>query len=294
MGKDFYWNIFKSLERELVTLSEIVCIDNNQLSVYSIKIAELILRTVAEIESISKKLYCECENVTDPDVTRKLKFDYDCLSHISTMWRLEDKVVNVVCPSIFADSIFVLNPLKKSFGKGGYCWNDAYQGLKHNREAEFKKASIRNFIFALGALYMLNLYLRDDKITIGHNPFDKSLDASFGSEIFSVKVDRNVRFDLSYNPIHDEKSVDCVGIVNATRKSLAVVAAALKITNEQIRLQLARSLNRRIENNLPVNEEIVLKIFDELRLPVAKQSYGLIHDATQQLEYEVCINKFKY
>lgn len=54
---NYYWAVYKNLERELSDLSNLIHIDDKQLNVYSIKIAELLLRTVVEIESISKTLY---------------------------------------------------------------------------------------------------------------------------------------------------------------------------------------------------------------------------------------------
>ena len=45
MGNNLYWNVYKSLERELLSLAEIIHIDDSQLDVYSIKIEYLIIRT---------------------------------------------------------------------------------------------------------------------------------------------------------------------------------------------------------------------------------------------------------
>lgn len=52
MGNNLYWNVYKSLERELLSLAEIIHIDDSQLDVYSMKIADLLIRTTVEIESI--------------------------------------------------------------------------------------------------------------------------------------------------------------------------------------------------------------------------------------------------
>ena len=52
MTPNFYWNVYKSLEKELIALSEVIHIDDNQLGVYSMKIADLLL----EIENIRKTM----------------------------------------------------------------------------------------------------------------------------------------------------------------------------------------------------------------------------------------------
>jgi hypothetical protein len=52
-----YWPVYKNLEAEFNRLATYIHIDDNQLTTYSSKIADLILRTVVEIESLSKKMY---------------------------------------------------------------------------------------------------------------------------------------------------------------------------------------------------------------------------------------------
>ena len=93
MGNNLYWNVYKSLERELLSLAEIIHIDDSQLDVYSMKIADLLIRTTVEIESISKELYFR-EGGTKPD-DKDLYFDTDCLALLESKWSLSKKVVMV-------------------------------------------------------------------------------------------------------------------------------------------------------------------------------------------------------
>jgi len=51
---NLYWPVYKSLEKEVSNLAEIIHFSDDQLSVYSVKIADLIVRCAIEIESISK------------------------------------------------------------------------------------------------------------------------------------------------------------------------------------------------------------------------------------------------
>ena len=53
---NLYWPIYKKIEKEIVELSNHIHFDDNQLSVYSVKIVELLIRCVVEIEAISKDL----------------------------------------------------------------------------------------------------------------------------------------------------------------------------------------------------------------------------------------------
>ena len=58
----------------------------------------------------------------------------------------------------------VLAPLHKSnrAHDRGSLWNRAYQALKHYRTQSMDKATVRNLLNALGSLYILNLYYRND------------------------------------------------------------------------------------------------------------------------------------
>ena len=55
--KQLYWQVYLGLEREFLSIAEVVFIDDKQQEVYSMKIADLLIRTVVEIESIAKALY---------------------------------------------------------------------------------------------------------------------------------------------------------------------------------------------------------------------------------------------
>lgn len=60
MKTNLFWQVYRNLEREFLTLTEFIHIDDHQLeNVYSMRIADLLLRTVVEIESISKHLYLQ-------------------------------------------------------------------------------------------------------------------------------------------------------------------------------------------------------------------------------------------
>lgn len=54
---NLYWPVYKNIEREIVELSNQVHFDDSQLTVYSVKISELLIRCVVEIEAIAKELY---------------------------------------------------------------------------------------------------------------------------------------------------------------------------------------------------------------------------------------------
>ena len=83
---NLYWSVYKNLEKELIELSNHIHIDDKQLNVYSMKIAELLLRTVVEVESLAKELYL-CNDGSKGD-DKDLYFDTDCLEFLRQKWNL--------------------------------------------------------------------------------------------------------------------------------------------------------------------------------------------------------------
>ena len=54
MAFNHYWPMFKNLEEEVIELTKYVQFTDDQLGVYSIHIADLLVRCAMEIEAISK------------------------------------------------------------------------------------------------------------------------------------------------------------------------------------------------------------------------------------------------
>lgn len=54
---NLYWAIYEGLEEEVLNIADNVLFDDKRLSVYSIKLGNLIVRCSVEIEALSKELY---------------------------------------------------------------------------------------------------------------------------------------------------------------------------------------------------------------------------------------------
>ncbi|WP_255897577.1 hypothetical protein, partial [Rufibacter sediminis] len=185
---NLYWPVYKSIEHEIAELSSKIHFDDEQLSVYSVKISELLIRCAVEIESISKDLYFKNggQKANDKD----LFFDTDCLEFLEHRWLLSKKKVIVSAPDFYFinDENRILTPLKKANKRGssGADWAKAYQAVKHNRSQDLKRGNIKNLLRATAALFLLNLYYRDDVfdlLNIKHDNFSHRF-----SNLFSVKV----------------------------------------------------------------------------------------------------------
>lgn len=192
---NLYWSIYKNLEKEFLELTNFIHFSDDQLKVYSMHIADLIVRCSIEIESISKELYFELGGNRNPldenGNKRDLYFDTDCLDLLENKWYITKKNVIVSAPTVYfsSKSNRVFAPLHKANKRGssGSKWKQAYQAIKHDRKESLKKATIENLMYAMGALYILNLYYKDETISIGKvYKSDNSFDSRVGSGIFSV------------------------------------------------------------------------------------------------------------
>lgn len=200
---ELFWQTYLNLENELLELSKYVYItdekleydDSNQLisqpchtqlETFSPYIADLLVRTCVEIEAISKELYFELGGEKDRGSTN-IFFDGDCLNLLNEKCKSSNKKVLVTCLSfnLINDNHKTIEPLKNAH-KCKAPWERAYQAVKHDRYSSVSKGTVWNYISALGALYLLNIYYKNQKINSKFFEVSK-LDFSFGSKVFSIK-----------------------------------------------------------------------------------------------------------
>lgn len=192
---NLYWSVYKNLEKEFLELANFIHICDDQLDIYSMHIADLIVRCAIEIEAISKELYKSLGGNMSPvdndGNPRDLYFDTDCLNLLEQHWKLSKKKITVSAATVYLTKPenTVILPLHKAYKRGtsGSKWKQAYQAVKHDRKESLKSATIKNLLYALGALYILNLYYKDERIDIGRVYLgDNNFDSRVGSEIFST------------------------------------------------------------------------------------------------------------
>ena len=192
---NLYWPVYKNLENEFLELANYIHFSDDQLNIYSMHIADLIVRCSVEIEALSKELYsANGGNMAPVDLegnSRDLYFDTDCLDLLEQKWHLSKKQIMVSAINFYLtdEKHKILTPLRKANKRGsnGSKWKQAYQAVKHDRRNSLKKASIENLLHAMGALYILNLYYKDETIDIGRVYLsDHNFESRAGSEIFST------------------------------------------------------------------------------------------------------------
>jgi hypothetical protein len=163
MREKYFWPIFLKIENEFKELCYYIEVVPDQLEVYSINIAELILRTVAEVENVAKQI-CMAENIEFVDKhgnERTFVRFQEYIDKLNEVFDLQNKAVSVIYDQInpFTYETKLL-PFKTTNGKN--TWYSAYNSIKHNRVQNFEKANLGNFIDALSALFLLNLIYRNE------------------------------------------------------------------------------------------------------------------------------------
>lgn len=198
-----FWQTYLNLERELLEVAEYIYITDTitsyskgslitlscktQLDTFSPHIADLLIRTCIEIEAISKELYFDFEGKKKRG-DKDLFFDEDCLKLIDIKCKTHQKVVMVSCPSfnLEKEENLYFRPLKEAHKRQGTDWERAYQAIKHDRYTSINHGTVRNLLHAMGALYLLNIYYKNVKLTSKYLEVCK-IDFSLGSSLFSVK-----------------------------------------------------------------------------------------------------------
>lgn len=200
---NLYWPVYQNLERQLVELAEVIHFNDSQENVYSIHIADLLIRTAVEIEALSKHLYEKnggsMEPVDEDGQARQLFFDTDCIQFLDIKWKITKKVVNVVGTNFYFEKMEnrVLRPLKNCNKQGEGRWKKAYQAVKHDRVASLPKGNIGNLIRAMAALYLLNLYnmeVKIEELNVGDD-----FNSSLYSEVFSVNTYKATSLSMNKN-----------------------------------------------------------------------------------------------
>jgi len=211
MKKNLFWPIYQKIENEFKDLSYFISIDNNQLDVYSIKIADLILRTVSESECIAKEL-CKKNNIefknSDGAISDKVIFQ-EYIEKLDSVYNMKKKLVsfefNNSSHDTFTEKLMPFNMQSDESddkSESALSWYESYNNIRHDRIAHLPEANLKNLIYAMSALFLLNIYyldevfysIKDDNLDMILNKID-----SF-SDVFSI--DYSVTIDEEYKDKH--------------------------------------------------------------------------------------------
>ncbi|WP_269581220.1 hypothetical protein [Roseibium sp. Sym1] len=294
-----FWPVYKQLESRAVRLTEDIHVCDDQLEVYSSTIADIVIRCGVELEAIVKELYVsKTSGVVSQEVEKSdvdhLRFD-DLLKALRSNWHLDKKVVYISHYSCF-QSQKVLYPFLKDTprtGKSGqtFAWNNAYQNLKHDRQKYLSSGCLRNMFSALAATYLLNLYLKDETLLLGHDCSPSAVDSAMGSELFSIEVARDRGWDSSGDPNIPENYEACAVVVTSTEETRKKAFSAFSAAQaEAHQFSMGEVLVAVTKDQELTEAKLRDTHISSMRKAFANPAH-LVGDAMKSLEYEARMNK---
>lgn len=150
-----YWRQYKLLEHELIKTDDYVWIDRDNYDTFSNQYMKLLLTICSEMESIAEVL---CNRKGDK-APYGIKNKLDCL--IMEHPNLKKYRVDTKYPY----DIKNITPMEK-FSDSISDWWQAYNDIKHRRmdindagRYNYTKANLKNVLFAMAALYILEYIL---------------------------------------------------------------------------------------------------------------------------------------
>lgn len=159
-----YWPVYERLEREFRELTFSISLDDVNLDAFSMYLAELVLRIGQECENVGKSLAKKLDLSPPSGAVENLKFQklgtLLCTTiplntkTVEVHWIYQSLTNNLLSPFSSWSTGVSANPV----------WYVAYNKLKHDRDANFRKATYRNVLEGLAGLFILNLWLRKDEI----------------------------------------------------------------------------------------------------------------------------------
>lgn len=286
-----YWNVYRQLEKDFLSIVEILHIDDKQINVYSMRIADLLLRTVVEIEALSKKLYFDYGGNKADD--NDLYYDTDCLGLLEEKWAISKRKVQVIGTDLYLndEENLVLTPLHKSFKRGtsGADWAKAYQAIKHNRVKSLEKGTIKNLMRAMAALFLLNIYNSQKVLKLGTISNVNDVDASQGSSLFAVYVHplKGISFDDKYDKLFN--FTDYTYLIKITDDSYAEAIGKNRQLGNLVRQRaIDKVKNNSISDRIDLNE--FHNVYQQTLIEFVRERPDAFQQAMAGLRFEAVLN----
>jgi hypothetical protein len=231
-----YWAVYKNLEKEVLELTYTIQFSDNQFEyikndggrplateklmsifeyiktpVYSLKSVDLLIRCCTEIEALVKELTRqkdgEVKNTPTVDLNKPL--DMGCrLKYLKHIWNLDKKIILVSCPNMYFEKVENKEIAPFNYINGSVDdFYKAYNSVKHDRTPNIYKGNIRFLLRAIAALFLLNLYYKDETYKIGTFKnmkdeitfYEEKNEISYDSDLFSVKTFFVSWGEINYN-----------------------------------------------------------------------------------------------
>ncbi len=140
---DNYWRFYLSIEQRFAETEKYVDFDKTNFKTFSVTYASMIREIGSEVDVTFKEL-CDIKRDEDAKIS---KYKEEVMQHYSDILSQKITVAGIT-----------LTPFDKWSEKTPTWWK-AYNGIKHGRAQNYRKANLENTINSLGALFIIENYL---------------------------------------------------------------------------------------------------------------------------------------
>src|SRR5690606_1098985 len=179
-------------------------------------------------------------------------------------------------------------------------WNNAYQNLKHNRFESLKFGSIENLLHGLAALFILNVYFKNEKFYLGNDYNLSRFDLSIGSSLFSASYHKEPEFHHREEYMKGEKFNESLFLVIPDPSLYKKLKETLKKLDDSKNELLIEYVKRKpltndnqngVIDNFKIDFSTNSKIFKEFQLPGLVKHGVELKERTSIMKYWLELNK---
>lgn len=162
-----FWPVYQRLEHEFKELTNVIALTDAHLDVYSIVMADLLLRLGSEAENVAKAILKEHTGLfaPAPDLTHLSRWNFPKLGSFLNQdaFAMHTKTVKIQwIHSTLSEVHKTIKPMESWAPPRPVNpdWYLAYNTIKHNRVSNFSNAAYRHCYEGLAAILILNIALR--------------------------------------------------------------------------------------------------------------------------------------
>lgn len=154
-----FFQIYQSLENELLEMTDYIHFSDKNLNVFSVKLANFILRANVECESLLKELFKNTFYYNSlSKEERKEKLKSSTFTYVNKEYNLLEKEVIISSEFFFFEDKYSEGFTPFKYKKNKRDLHKIYNSIKHDKVNNLYKADLETAINVLAVLFILNLY----------------------------------------------------------------------------------------------------------------------------------------
>lgn len=154
-----FFQIYQNLEKEILDMTDYIHFSEKNLNVYSIKLANFILRANVECESLLKELYKKTEHFKKLSPKEQQKaLEKNTYREVNKVYNLDKKTIYIASEIFYFQDKYSEPFIPFKYEKNNKDSYKIYNAIKHDKVNNLEKADLETAINLLGTLFVLNLY----------------------------------------------------------------------------------------------------------------------------------------